>query len=85
VGKEGAYVQQGTTRHLIPADGDLVVDTTGAGDFFAAGFLSGIAKGYDLEKSGKLGALLASRVIRVPGAKLDEAEWIEIRKLEDFL
>lgn len=85
VGKEGAYVQQGAIRYLIPAAGDLVVDTTGAGDFFAAGFLSGIAKGYDLEKSGKLGALLASRVIRVPGAKLDEAEWTEIRKIEENL
>ncbi len=85
VGKEGAYIQRGANRILIPAAGDLVVDTTGAGDFFAAGFLAGIAKGYDLEKSGKLGALLASRVIRVPGAKLDESEWTEIRKLEQTL
>lgn len=85
VGKEGAYVQQGSLRHQIPAAGDLVVDTTGAGDFFAAGFLSGLAKGYDLEKSGKLGALLASKVIRVPGAKLAEEEWIEIRKIEQEL
>ena len=85
VGKEGAFIQQGSLLHKVPAAGDLVVDTTGAGDFFAAGFLSGIAKGSDLEKSGKLGALLASRVIRVPGAKLTEEEWIEIRKLEDSL
>jgi sugar/nucleoside kinase (ribokinase family) len=85
VGKEGAFVQQGTTLYRIPAAGDLVVDTTGAGDFFAAGFLAGIAKGYDLEKSGKLGALLASRVIRVPGAKLDDAEWADIRNIEKEL
>ena len=85
VGKEGAYVQQGTVRHKVPAAGDLVVDTTGAGDFFAAGFLSGLAKGYDLQKSGKLGALLASRVIRVPGAKLAEPEWVMIRTLEETL
>jgi len=85
VGKEGAYIQRGTQLHQIPAAGDLVVDTTGAGDFFAAGFLSGLAKGYDLEKSGKLGALLASRVIRVPGAKLVEEEWKEIRKIEQEL
>lgn len=85
VGKEGAYIQQRTILHHIPAAGDLVVDTTGAGDFFAAGFLAGIAKGYDLEISGKLGALLASRVIRVPGAKLAEEEWVEIRKIEDSL
>jgi sugar/nucleoside kinase (ribokinase family) len=85
VGKEGAYIQQGTVLHKVPAAGNLVVDTTGAGDFFAAGFLAGIAKGYGLEKSGKLGALLASRVIRVPGAKLGEEEWIEIRKIEEDL
>jgi sugar/nucleoside kinase (ribokinase family) len=85
IGKEGAFVQQGTVLHKIPAAGDLVVDTTGAGDFFAAGFLAGLAKGYNLEKCGKLGALLASRVIRVPGAKLVEEEWIEIRKIEDCL
>lgn len=85
IGKEGAYVQQGSNLYRIPAAGDLVVDTTGAGDFFAAGFLSGLAKGYDLEKSGKLGALLASRVIRVPGAKLVEEEWQEIRRVEEKL
>ncbi len=85
IGKEGAYIQQGTTRHHIPSVGDLVVDTTGAGDFFAAGFLAGLAKGYDLEKSGKLGALLASRVIRVPGAKLSVEEWVEIRRIEETL
>jgi sugar/nucleoside kinase (ribokinase family) len=85
VGKEGAYIQQGASLCHVPAAGDLVVDTTGAGDFFAAGFLSGLAKGYNLEKSGKLGALLASRVIRVPGAKLNEDEWSEIRKIEQAL
>ncbi len=85
IGKEGAYVQQGMERHLIPAAGDLVVDTTGAGDFFAAGFLSGLAKGYSLEKCSKLGALLASRVIRVPGAKLTAEEWVTIRKIENEL
>jgi len=85
VGKEGAYIQQGAFQCKIAAAGDLVVDTTGAGDFFAAGFLSGLAKGYNLEKSGKLGALLASRVIRIPGAKLTAEEWKEIRKIEQEL
>jgi sugar/nucleoside kinase (ribokinase family) len=85
VGKEGAYIRRGENMYRIPAAGDLVVDTTGAGDFFAAGFLAGISKGYDLEKSGKLGALLASRVIRVPGAKLSAEEWTEIRNLENSL
>jgi sugar/nucleoside kinase (ribokinase family) len=85
IGKEGAYIQRGTNRILVPAAGDLVVDTTGAGDFFAAGFLAGIAKEYDLEKSGKLGALLAARVIRFPGAKLEETEWEKILQMEPTL
>lgn len=85
MGKEGAFIRQGSSRIHVPAAGDLVVDTTGAGDFFAAGFLAGLAKAYDLEKSGKLGALLASRVIRVPGAKLDETEWGKIRQIEPTL
>ncbi len=85
VGKEGAYVRQGEKQVHIPALGSEVVDTTGAGDFFAAGFLSGLAKGYDLEKCGKLGALLAGRVIKTAGAKLEPAEWVEIREMESTL
>lgn len=82
VGKEGAYVRQGGQQFHIPALGSEAVDTTGAGDFFAAGFLAGLAKGYDLEKCGKLGALLAGKVIKTAGAKLEPAEWVEIREIE---
>jgi sugar/nucleoside kinase (ribokinase family) len=85
VGGEGAFVQQGQQKYHIPAFGSEVVDTTGAGDFFAAGFLAGLAKGYDLEKCGKLGSLLAGRVIRTAGAKLDAEDWVEIKNLEKTL
>ena len=79
IGKEGALIQQGSKKFHIPAEGTEVVDTTGAGDYFAAGFLAGLAKGYDLEKSGSLGSLLASKVIRVIGAELSKADWAEIK------
>jgi sugar/nucleoside kinase (ribokinase family) len=85
VGSEGAFVQQGQQKYHIPVFSSEVVDTTGAGDFFAAGFLSGLAKGYDLEKCGKLGSLLAGRVIRTAGAKLEAEEWAEIKNLEKIL
>lgn len=85
VGKDGAYVQQGNQKFHIPAIGSEVIDTTGAGDFFAAGFLAGLAKGYDLEKCGKLGSLLASKVIRVIGAELSSGDWVEIKELEQLL
>ncbi len=64
---------------LIPRDGDIVriaavkperlVDTTGAGDAYAAGLLFGLAKGMSLEKCGALGALSAAEVISHFGAR----------------
>ena len=42
---------------------DRVVDTTGAGDQYAAGFLLGLARGLSLEDAGKLGSLAAAEVI----------------------
>jgi len=45
VGKEGAYVQQGDQKLHIPTIASSVIDTTGAGDYFAAGFLAGLATG----------------------------------------
>ena len=46
---------------------EKVVDTTGAGDYFAAGFLYGLTCGYSLEKCGKIGSLLSKDVIQVVG------------------
>ncbi len=48
---------------------DRVVDTTGAGDLFAAGFLSGLARGADYRTCGSLGALAAAEVIQHIGAR----------------
>jgi sugar/nucleoside kinase (ribokinase family) len=42
---------------------DELVDTTGAGDQYAAGFLYGLSRGDDLERCGRLGALAAAEVI----------------------
>jgi len=84
IGKEGALIQQGNKKIHVPAQGDKVIDTTGAGDYFAAGFLAGLAKGYDLEKSGWLGSLLASKVIRVVGAELSPEDWAGIKEQESL-
>jgi adenosine kinase len=48
---------------------ERVVDTTGAGDLFAAGFLSGLARGADDRTCGRLGALAAAEVIQHLGAR----------------
>ena len=81
VGKEGAFVQQGAQKWHIPTNVVAkVIDTTGAGDFFAAGFLAGLASGHNLEKCGKIGALLAGEVIQVVGAELEQSHWDTIKK-----
>lgn len=48
---------------------ERVVDTTGAGDLFAAGFLSGLARGADDRTCGRLGAMAAAEVIQHLGAR----------------
>lgn len=62
--EKGAVIAQGAAVHLIDATPDVsVIDTTGAGDQFAAGFLYGIAHDLGLERAGKLGVLSAGEVI----------------------
>ena len=68
--ERGALAQTGGTRVTVPAQPiDKVVDTTGAGDLFAAGFLFGQARGRSLEQSLTLGAICAAEVIQHFGAR----------------
>ncbi len=57
------------------------VDTTGAGDLYASGFLYGMVNGMPLEKCGRIGAILAGKVIEVIGPKIDEEGWREARRM----
>lgn len=62
--ERGSVVVSGPSTHLIPAVPiEKVVDTTGAGDQYAAGFCFGLAKGRSLEVCGRLGSLAAAEVI----------------------
>ena len=66
----GATAVSGSERADVPAEPiDRLVDTTGAGDLFAAGFLAGQARGLGLEASLKLGAIAAAEVIQHYGAR----------------
>ena len=56
----------------------IVIDTTGAGDMWAAGFLAGLVKGKDLQTCGLMGAIVAKNIIEVMGAKMDDARWEKI-------
>ncbi len=79
LGAEGAIAQRGTERCEVPAVAvPTVVDTTGAGDYFAAGFLHGLTHGASLKACAEMGALLGAAVIQVVGATLDEKTWEEL-------
>ena len=66
----GSVIVEGDEVHVIDAEPvDHVVDTTGAGDQYAAGFLLGLARGRNLKSSGMLGALAAAEVISHFGAR----------------
>ena len=63
-GEHGSVVIKGDERVVVAAyPVAKVIDTTGAGDQYAAGFLLGLARGLTLEEAGKLGSLAASEVI----------------------
>lgn len=80
VGAKGAWVKAGDfVAHTPAARTRNVLDTTGAGDFFAAGFLWSYARQEPLQKSLERGAVLASRVIETMGTTLNETTWEELR------
>ncbi|MND31099.1 putative sugar kinase YdjH [compost metagenome] len=68
--EEGAVIVRGSERVNIDAYAiDELVDTTGAGDLFASGFLYGYTQGRSLEDCGKLGCLAAAEVIQQIGPR----------------
>ena len=68
--EKGSIIQDAQRRyHIQAAPVEKVVDTTGAGDQYAAGVLAGRALGFDWEASGKLGSIAAAEVISHYGAR----------------
>ncbi len=80
VGGKGSYVQKGEEVFQIQPFVSKCIDTTGAGDLYAAGFLYGLIGGQNLEQCGRLGSLLAGHVIQILGAKIEAETWPIIRE-----
>lgn len=80
MGKEGCWVGHGEHMLRCPAYPVEPIDTTGAGDFFASGFLHGYLEGKPLEVCAHYGALAGAAVVQVLGADLTPEMWIELRK-----
>jgi ribokinase len=70
LGSRGCYVTDGRQSHSVEAFKVNVVDTTGAGDAFCAGFLYGLLKHKSLEECGRIGNFVASRCTTKMGARV---------------
>ena len=80
VGAKGAYIKRGNEMVTIPPMKANVIDTNGAGDMWAAGFMAGLVKGENLAKCGQMGAIVAANVIEVLGTKMDAERWGKIHE-----
>lgn len=80
IGKHGVWACHGTEVAHCPArDVPVVVDTTAAGDYFAAGFMHALAAGEPLATCIARGSLLAGHIIEVVGTELPDATWQQLR------
>ncbi len=87
IGTRGALIKRGSeVMHVGIMAAAKRVDTTGAGDFYAAGFMSGLCKGLSLRQCGTIGAIAAGKVIEVVGTTFGEDAWTDlfalVRKVE---
>ena len=82
-GSSIAWLDGGDVREIrIPALKVPVVDSTGCGDAYCAGFIVGLANGWDLERAGRLGTAAAGLVIQGLGS---DAGIVDLRQTVDFM
>lgn len=81
LGARGSRIAaRGRVHRIAPASGvGPVVDTTGAGDLWAAGFLHGLVRGFSPEACGRLGSLCGYEVCQVMGADIPQEGYARIR------
>ena len=83
LGAKGSMIKHGETIHNIDAVPANAIDTTGAGDAYAAGFLYGLVKGYELRKCGMIGSLLGAEAVSALGARLSPDILDKVRKITE--
>ena len=80
VGAKGSMVKHGDEVFSSEAIQANPVDTTGAGDLYASGFLYGLAHDLPLNKCASIGGVLAGNVIEVVGPKMNKDRWNTIQQ-----
>ncbi|MFN3648868.1 MAG: adenosine kinase [Armatimonadota bacterium] len=79
--EKGSLLQQGEQVVEVPVYPVTPVDTTGAGDMYAAGILYGLTQGYSLEVTGRIAAYAAAQVVAKLGPRLEEIDEDVLRRL----
>lgn len=86
IGAKGSLIKKGNDKYCVGVVKANAIDTTGAGDLYASGFLYGLSKNLPLDTCGRIGAVLSGKVIEVMGPKMDEETWkmlkVNIAKVE---
>ncbi len=80
-GPGGSFVAMNGEITAVPTQKIIPVDTTGAGDLYAAGFLYALSKGKSAYECGRTGSVIASEVITTIGAKIPEEKWSSLVQL----
>lgn len=79
-GAEGSFISDTEKEwHIGVHPGEAVIDTTGAGDLWASGFLYGLAQNWPIDRCGALASACGYEVCGVIGAQIPEAGWARIR------
>ncbi|MBR4416353.1 MAG: hypothetical protein IKS67_06260, partial [Victivallales bacterium] len=81
----GSITYKDYTQKHIDAVKAKAIDTTGAGDSWAAGFFHAWLDGKSLEAAGKLGAKVSAEIVQVAGARLPDATWQSLREYYNTL
>lgn len=81
VGSQGSLIQRGKEVHKVGVIDVTPLDTTGAGDLYASGFIYGLINKYPLGCCGEIGSILSGKVIEVVGPKMDDHIWDTIKEM----
>lgn len=82
IGSKGSLIQKGNDVYKVGVIKVNPIDTTGAGDLYAAGFIFGLSKNLPLSTCGELGALLSGNVIETIGPKMQTEVWKKIHSIK---
>ena len=87
LGKRGALIgSRGEVITVPTVTKSIPIDTTGAGDNFAAGFLYGLTKGASFTQAAQIGSLLADHVIKTIGPQIPDEFWCQIKlKVDEII